>query len=204
MNNDIMINMLKELFEEVDKTILILASIDDESSKQMIKNEVFMYLDTLSKEFDKFLLNHVEHSLKYKAVQLRDSKHKIKLMQTEDCIAFINHHLEIPHLDAEQTEIKLNEKLLERFLSSSTQVDVLDFGENGLDRRVSEIYKNFRAIFTTITVSVKKLYEDAIDKETSVNEEFGMHVRQYLIFVFQEYYAFYISIKALCENIIID
>lgn len=202
MNEDSMIKFLKEIFDDVDKTVMILSNIDDESSKQMIKDEVFLHLDCISSEFDKYLSKSIESDKFLVAPNIATENDKeIKLIQLNDCIMFINHHLEIPVLGSKGTEIILNEKLLDSFLSSGTPVILNDFGQNSLDYRLGEIYKNIRELFNAIDVTLKKLYDEVFDKETAVNEEFGMYVRQYLIFAIQEYYAFYISIKGLCEKI---
>lgn len=202
MNEDSMIKFLRDLFDAVDKTVLIISNIDDDSSKQMIKDEVFLHLDVLSSEFDKFLSTTIENDKFLVAPNgATENDKEIKLIQLNDCITFINHHLEIPVLGSKGTEIILNEKLLDSFLSSGTPVILNDFGHNSLDYRLGEIYKNIREIFNTIDVTLKKLYDEVFDKETAVNEEFGMYVRQYLIFAIQEYYAFYISVKGLCEKI---
>lgn len=203
MNEDSMIKFLRDLFDVVDKTVLIISNIDDDSSKQMIKDEVFLHLDVLSSEFDKFLSTTIEND-KF-LVGAHNVEHKndneIKLIQPSDCVIFINHHLEIPVLGADGTEINVNKKLLDSFITSGTLVNVNDFGQNGLDYRLGEIYKNIRELFNIIGVTLKKLYDELFNKETAVNEEFGMYVRQYLVFAIQEYYAFYISVKALCEKI---
>lgn len=198
-------NKMREKFDSFSKTIFNLSEIDEDNIKNTIRDEIYLMINNLHALIDIFIAETIK-TTKGLSISLNSPENRgeiIKVISINNCVAFLDHHLEIPSL-GNRDEININVKLFDSFRKSVLTLLKYGYDENSLYYHIEEYNIMISSSLSSINRKLRALYDDVIDKEDSVGKEFGMYVYNYLIFIFQEFYAFYISTKYLTRNLIVN